>query len=251
MLLALTAFVCEIRRMNLQGRLRKVVDDHGPSLATLRYDLEVVIPKVGKMWRDQGLFDDPTKIHGQCFCTDARQMILRMRDLRPPIQGDSLLTSRGNGLSVQTTDSRGMDFRTRRWPSKILHGERVRIVTTPGGGGLPIQRVKAEPDQQMVLDENEPEPMFAPPIVTTAGTPDIFALWWPTDDGWGLAEAVLAFVVDVDNASRVQVLATEPLPPVTLSPLVTPERRGPTVRDDFTQFEPPAISTGEDPDESA
>lgn len=221
----------------------------------MRYDLEVVIPKVSEMW--QPLFTDPTKIHGQCFCTDVRQMILRMRELRKPIPGDTLLTSRGNGLSVQIADSRGMDFRTRRWPSKVLHGERVRIVTTPDGGSLPIQRVKAQPDEQMALDENEPEPVFPPPIVTRAGVPDTFALWWPTDDGWGLSEAVLAFVVDVDNASRVQILATEPLPPVTESPLVTPEPAAApqaprqAASDDFGQYEPPVVSTGEDPDEPA
>lgn len=78
----------------------------------------------------------------------------------------------------------------------------------------------------MLLDEDEPAQLFPSPIVTPAGTPDIFALWWPTDDGWGLSEAVLAFVVDVDNASRVQILATEPLPPVTDSPLVTPSAQG-------------------------
>lgn len=237
--------------MNLQGQLAKAVDDHGPSLATLRYDLEVVIPKVGEMWAGLGLFDDPTKIHGQAFSTCVRQMILRVRELRPPIPGDSLLTSRGSGLSVQMADVRGMGFRTRRWPSKVLHGERARIVTTPGGGGLPIQRVKAQLDQQMVLDENEPEPVFPPPIVTAAGVPDIFALWWPTDDGWGLAEAVLAFVVDVDNASRVQVLATEPLPPVTLSPLITAKPRAQQTPEDFKAHEPPVLGTGEDPDEPA
>lgn len=250
MLLALPVFVCEIRRVNLQERLRKAVSDHGPSLATLRYDLEVVIPKVGQMW--QPLFEDPLDIHGQAFCTCVRQMVLRMRELRKPIPGDTLLTSRGSGLSVQIADSRGMDFRARRWPAKVLHGERVRVVTHPTGGDLPVLRPpKAQVDEQMLLDEDEPAQLFPSPIVTPAGTPDIFALWWPTDDGWGLSEAVLAFVVDVDNASRVQILATEPLPPVTDSPLVTPSAQGQGPKDDFTDYEKPVLGTGEDPDEPA
>lgn len=241
--------MCEIRRVNLQEQLRKAVSDHGPSLATLRYDLEVTIPKVGQMW--QWLFEDPLDIHGQAFCTCVRQVILRTRELRPPITGDTLLTSRGSGLSVQIADSRGMDFRTRRWPSKVLHGERVRIVTNPIGGGFPVMRPKAQVDEQMALDEGETVAMFPSPIVTPAGTPDIFALWWPTDDGWGLSEAELAFVVDVDNASRVQILATEPLPPVTLSPLLSPAQRGEVPGDDFGEHEPAALGTGEDPDELA
>jgi hypothetical protein len=251
-LLAKTALVCEIRLMDLQtrlhNRLRRTVSDHRPSLATLRYDLELVIPKVGQMW--QPWFADPRDVHGQAFCTCVRQMILRTRELRPPIPGDTLLTSRGNGLSVQLADSRGMDFRSRRWPSKVLHGERVRIVTTPEGGALPVQRVKAQSGEQMMLDEDEPEPLFAAPDVTPAGKPDIFGLWWPTDDGWGLSEAVLAFVVDVDNASRVQILATEPLPPVTESPLLAapaPRDRRPV--DDFEIHQPPVLGTGEDPDD--
>lgn len=249
MSLAPTALVCEIRRMNLQEQLRKAVADHGPSLATLRYDLELVIPKVGEMW--QPWFTDPLDIHGQAFSTCVRQMILRMRELRPHIRGDSLLTSRGSGLSVQVADSGGMDFRVRRWPSKVLHGERTRIVTTAEGGAYPIRRAKAQPDEQMVLDENEPQPLFPSPIVTPAGVPDIFALWWPTDDGWGLSEAVLAFVVDVDNASRVQVLATEPLPPVTESPLIAPAApRDRRPGDDFPEYERPVLGTGEDPDDS-
>lgn len=249
MLLAQAALVCEIRMVNLQERLRKAVVDHGPSLATLRLDLEVVIPKVGQMWQEW--FTDPRDIHGQAFCTDVRQMILRMRELRPPIPGDTLLTARGSGLSVRIGDSRGMDFRSRRWPSKVLHGERVRVVTSPGGGELPLLRPKAAVGGQLALDEDEPEPLFPAPIVTAAGAPDIFALWWPTEDGWGLSEAVLAFVVDVDSASRVQILATEPLPPVTLSPLMSQGPRDQRPADDFGEYEPPMFGTGEDPDEPA
>ncbi|GAB4685936.1 hypothetical protein MOKP106_40280 [Mycobacterium avium subsp. hominissuis] len=249
MLLALPVFVCEIRRVNLQERLRKAVSDHGPSLATLRYDLEVVIPKVGQMWQEW--FDNPLDIHGQAFCTCVRQVVLRKRELRPPIPGDTLLTTRGSGLSVQIADSRGMELRARRWPAKMLHGERVRIVTNPTGGELPVLRPKAGVDEQMALDEHELAELFPSPIVTPVGTPDIFALWWPTDDGWGLSEAVLAFVVDVDNASRVQILATEPLPPVTYSPLVTPLAQGHGPKDDFAEYEKPVLGTGDDPDESA
>ncbi|WP_016888815.1 hypothetical protein [Mycobacteroides abscessus] len=249
--LAMAALVCEIRLVNLQERLRKAVADHGPSLATLRMDLEIVIPKVGQMWQEW--FEDPRDVHGQAFCTCVRQVILRRRELRPPIPGDTLLTTRGNGLSVQIGDSHGMDFRSRRWPSKVLHGRRERIVTSPGGGELPLLRVKTKVGVQPPLDEDEPEQLFPSPIVTAAGTPDIFSLWWPTDDGWGLSEAVLAFVVDVDHASRVQILATEPLPPVTLSPLMSAKQpeRGPRDGDDFADFELPMLETGEDPDESA
>ena len=35
----------------------------------------------------------------------------------------------------------------------MLHGERTRIVTTAEGGAYPIRRAKAQPDEQMVLDE--------------------------------------------------------------------------------------------------
>ena len=57
--------MCEIRHVNLQGSLDRVVADHRPSLATLRFDLEWAIPRVGKMWEE--LFPDPRKIHGQAF----------------------------------------------------------------------------------------------------------------------------------------------------------------------------------------
>ncbi|HOW93299.1 MAG TPA: hypothetical protein PLF91_02270, partial [Mycolicibacterium fallax] len=175
--------------MNLQGWLDRVVTDHRPSCATLRYDLERVIPRVAEMWKP--LFDDPRSIHGQAFCTDVRLMVLRMRELRGPMPGDTLLTTCGSGLSVQVSDSRGMDFRMRRWPSRVLHGERVRTVVTPGGGGHPLVRVPATEGEQMILDEGSGAEMFPVPKVTPAGKPDIFALWWPTDDGFGLAEAVL------------------------------------------------------------
>jgi hypothetical protein len=249
-LLAYTALVCEIRHMNLQGSLDRVVANHRPSLATLRFDLEWAIPRVGKMW--EKLFPDPRDIHGQAFCTDVRQMLLRMRELRGPMRGDTLLTECGSGLSVQVADSRGMDFRVRRWPSKKLHGERVRAVVVPGGGDYPLTRVPAAEGEQMPLDEGEAAPVFAAPRATPRGIPELFALWWPTEDAMGLSEAVLAAVVDVDSASRVQILATSALPPVTGSPLLSAGQRSETPTDDFVDFEFPAAGSGtDDPDQPA
>lgn len=238
--------------MNLQGWLDRVVSDHRPSAATLRYDLERVIPKVAEQWKPW--FDDPRDIHGQAFCTDVRQMVLRVRELRGPMRGDTLLTTCGSGLSVQVSDSRGMDFRVRRWPSKILHGERVRTVVTPGGGGHPLVRTPAAEGQQMILDEGSGAEMFPAANVTAAGKPEVFALWWPTEDALGLAEAVLAAVVDVDNSSRVQILATADLPPVTASPLLSSVARPQMAPgDDFGEYAPAAFGSGtdDDPDESA
>lgn len=236
--------------MNLQGSLDRVVADHRPSLATLRFDLEWAIPRVGKMWEE--LFPDPREIHGQAFCTDVRQMLLRMREVRGPMRGDTLLTERGSGLSVQMMDSRGMDFRVRRWPSKTLHGERVRAVVVPGGGDYPLIRVPVGAGEQMPLDEGADKPVFALPKTTPVGIPELFALWWPTEDAMGLDEAVLAAVVDVDNASRVQILATTDLPPVTESPLLSGDKGDRTPNDDFGEFEPPAEGSGtEDPEEPA
>lgn len=224
--------------------------DHRPSLATLRFDLEWAIPRVGKMWEE--LFPDPREIHGQAFCTDVRQMLLRMREVRGPMRGDTLLTERGSGLSVQVMDSRGMDFRVRRWPAKMLHGERVRTVVTPGGGEYPLTRVPVGAGEQMPLDEGAEKPVFALPKTTPVGIPELFALWWPTEDAMGLDEAVLAAVVDVDNASRVQILATADLPPVTESPLLSGGKSDRTPDDDFAEFEPLAEGSGtEDPDEPA
>ena len=236
--------------MNLQGSLDRVLADHRPSLATLRYDLEWAIPRVGKKWEDE--FPDPREIHGQAFCTDVRQMLLRRRELRGPIRGDTLLTECGSGLSVQVMDSHGMGFRVRRWPSKVLSGERVRTVVTPGGGNYPLTRTPAVAGEQMPLDEGAEAAVFAMPTSTPAGKPDFFALWWPTEDAMGLAEAVLAAVVDVDNASRVQVLATVDLPPVTESPLLSGARRDRAPIDDFEDEAPPVQGSGtEDPDEPA
>jgi len=236
--------------MNLQGSLDRVVADHRPSLATLRFDLEWAIPRVGKMWED--LFPDPTEIHGQAFCTDVRQMLLQMRKIRGPMRGDTLLTECGSGLSVQVMDSRGMDFRVRRWPSRVLSGERVRTVVTPGGGDYPLTRQPVGAGEQMPLDEGASAPVFALPKSTPAGVPQLFALWWPTEDAMGLDEAVLAAVVDVDHASRVQILATADLPPVTESPMVSGVRRDRTPTDDFEDEAPWAEGTGtEDPDEPA
>lgn len=235
--------------MNLQGWLDRAIRDHRPSCATLRFDLERAIPRVAEMWKP--LFDDPLDIHGQAFCTDVRLMVLRMRELRGPMRGDTLLTTCGSGLSVQVSDCRGMDFRVRRWPSKVLHGERVRTIVTPGAAGFPLVRVPAVEGEQMILDEGSGTEVFPAPKTTPAGKPDIFALWWPTDDGFGLAEAVLAAVVDVDNASRVQILATAPLPPVTDSPLLSaPQEPSAGPSDDFGEFDLPAEGSGtDDPDE--
>lgn len=72
----------------------------------------------------------------------------------------------------------------------------------------------------MTLDEGAQTRLFPAPTSTPMGKPDIAALWWPTKDGYGLAEAELAAVIDIDNASRVQILASTPLPPVTESPLL-------------------------------
>jgi hypothetical protein len=67
------------------------VADHRPSAATLRYDLERVIPKVAEQWKPW--FDDPRDIHGQAFCTDVRLMVLRIRELRGPMRGDALAST--------------------------------------------------------------------------------------------------------------------------------------------------------------
>ncbi|GAB4911447.1 hypothetical protein [Mycobacterium heckeshornense] len=236
--------------MNLQGWLDWVVSDHRPSLATLRYDLERAIPRVSGMWKPW--VEDPRDLHGQAFCTDVRSMVLHMREQRGPIPGDSLLTSRGNGLSVQISNGRGMDLRVRRWPSKVLHGDRVRVVVTPGGGGQPLVREASEPGKQMILDEGSGAEVFASPVRTQTGDHDVFSLWWPTEDMMGLEEAVLAAVVDVDNASRVQILATSPLPPVTESPLLALPKRTAKPAKNFGDLEPPVSWSGtDDPDEPA
>jgi len=236
--------------MNLQGWLDWVVSDHRPSLATLRYDLERAIPRVSGMWK--AWVEDPRDLHGPAFCTDVRSMVLHMREQRGAIAGDSLLTSRGNGLSVQISNGRGMDLRVRRWPSKMLHGERVRVVVLPGGGGQRLIRVASEPGKQMALDEGLGAEVFAAPLKTPAGDHDVFSLWWPTEDMMGLEEAVLAAVVDVDSASRVQILATAPLPPVTESPLLSLPRRVARPANDFGELEPPVRGSGTtDPGEPA
>lgn len=236
--------------MNLQGWLDRVVSDNRLSLATTRYDLERVIPRVSGMWKPY--VEDPRDLHGQAFCTDVRSMVLHLREQRAPMPGDTLLTSRGNGLSVQMSNGRGMDLRMRRWPSKVLHGERVRAVVTPGGGGQQLVRVASAPGKQMALDEGAGTEVFAAPVRTPAGDHDVFTLWWPTEDMMGLEEAVLAAVVDVDNASRVQILATSPLPPVTESPLLAIPRRTAKPVNNFGDLEPPVFGSGtDDPDEPA
>jgi hypothetical protein len=233
--------------MNLQGSLERVVSDNRPSLATLRYDIERAIPRIADQWK--GTFDDPREIHGQAFCTDVRSMVLRMRELRGPMRGDTLLTSRGSGLSVRVSDGRGMGFRVRRWPAKKLHGKQVRVVVTPGGGGQPVARVPAEPGKQMILDEGSGTELFPAPMATPVGKHELFELWWSTEDALGLSEAVLAAVVDVDSASRVQILATTPLPPVTDSPLLAASGAKPghgRPVDDFGEYAPPAAGSGTD-----
>jgi hypothetical protein len=233
--------------MNLQGLLDRVVSDHRPSLATLRYDIELAIPKVAEKWKPW--FDDPRDIHGSAFCTDVRLILLRMRELRGPMRGDTLLTSCGSGLSVQVSDCRGMDFRVRRWPSKKLHGERVRAVVSPIAGEQLVSRVPAAVGEQMILDEGEQVQLFPAAMATPAGKYEVFSLWWPTADGMGLSEAVLAAVVDVDNASRVQILATSALPPVTDSPLLAASATRIAVPgDDFGEYTPPVVGSGTDDD---
>ncbi|AYE98112.1 hypothetical protein PJI21_26080 [Mycobacterium kansasii] len=235
--------------MNLQRWLDRIVADHRPSCATLRYDLERVIPKVAAMYKPW--FEDPRDVHGLAFCANVRLLVLRERELRGPMPGDTLLSSCGSGLSVQLSDSRGMDFRLRRWPSRVLHGERVRMVITPGGGQHPMAATAAAPGEQMTLDEGAQTRLFPAPTSTPMGKPDIAALWWPTKDGYGLAEAELAAVIDIDNASRVQILASTPLPPVTESPLLLGPPPAPIVpTDDFGEWAPPSAASGtDDPDQ--
>jgi hypothetical protein len=248
--LALTLWVCEIRRMNLQAGLDQAVIDHRASAATLRYDLERAIPRVVGMWAPY--VENPRDLHGQAFCTDVRSMVLHMREQRGQMPGDTLLTSQGNGLSVRMSDGRGMDFRCRRWPSTVLNGERVRIVVTPGGGSQRLVRSGSEPEAQMALDEGLDTAVFPAALRTpVVGDQQLFALWWPTEDLMGLEEAVLAWVVDVDNASRVQILATSPLPPVTDSPLLSVPKRTVKPSNDFGDLEPPAFGALGDPNEPA
>jgi hypothetical protein len=57
----------------------------------------------------------------------------------------------------------------------------------------------------MILDGGQGPQWFPAAMATPAGKYELFSLWWPTDDGMGLSEAVLAAVVDVDSASRVQI----------------------------------------------
>jgi hypothetical protein len=71
-----------------------------------------------------------------------------------------------------------MDFRVRRWPSKVLHGEPMRTVITPGGGAQQMVRVPAAKGGQMILDEGAGTEMLPAPKATAAGKPDVFALWW-------------------------------------------------------------------------
>lgn len=236
--------------MDLQGWLDRVVVDNWPSFATVRYDIERAIPRVGEKWKSE--FDAPRDIHGQAFCTDVRLMVLRMRELRGPNPWDTLVSRCGSGLSVQLSNGRGMGLRVRRWPSKVLHGDRVRIVTTPGGGGLPLLREVTGPNKQMPLDEGSDMELFPAPKTTAAGKPDLFALWWPTEDWSGLASAELAAVIDVDSASRVQILATSPLPLVTDSPLLASPKRAAEPASTFADLEPPVAGSGTDvPDEPA
>ena len=68
----------------------------------------------------------------------------------------------------------------RRWPSKKLHGERVRAVVSPIGGGQLVSRAPTAVGDQMILDEGQEPQLFPAAMATRAGRYELFSLWWPT-----------------------------------------------------------------------
>lgn len=197
--------------MDLQPQqlVDQLIRQHSDDFAYLHHDLVHAIPMVVTHWGHT--YDDPRDVHGGVFSGDVRQMMFSLfgkhkdGEVYREASFPTLTPEKGLNCSVRLVAAGGTEIRVRKWPARDLkHREREIQMPPPG------QAKAAAKARKVALDDGLDEPVFAKPVVPLGS--ELVVLWCPTEDGAMLAEAVLALVSDIDDASRVRVWATVPLP---------------------------------------
>lgn len=199
----------------------------------LRSDVVAMVRRTAEVWEED--FGDPTNLHGQLHCTSVRGLVIKLRKdrdaKRKAERPDVALTwtsRHGQGMSAMTEHRHGTQLRIRKAPAEVI-AEHNRLVVYPRTEQLALAAAleaadelkvaaTAEPEeaQRASTDESAPDqPTLGPEFDALEPVPTNYrwyVLWTLSKDALHVPKVFLAAVVDIDDPSKVVVLASTPLP---------------------------------------
>ena len=213
-------------KLTVQQLCDQLVDQFYDEFAELRRDVSTAVKEVAGVW--EGHFPDPTKMHGQLYCTSVRGVLLlnRVGDVRNPEEetaaAGEVRTRYGQGMSVLILDGRGMRVRVRKAPAEFFPEQGERLVIRPPkkkpAQGTPsaVTEIRAESEADAVAVAAG-QSALSPEMAALERDADEdryewFVLWTLSEDGLQVPDVFLAAVVDIDSPSKVIILASTSLP---------------------------------------
>lgn len=199
--------------------------------AEVRADVVATVRRTAEVWEED--FGDPTNLHGQLHCTSVRGLVIKRRKDREAKykaeHPDAPLTwtsRHGQGMSAMIEHRHGTQLRIRKAPAEVI-AEHDRLVVYPRPEQLALAMAKeaAEPPATPTVpaqgqhsstdDPVEEQPTLGPEFDALEPVPTKYrwyVLWTLSKDALHVPKVFLAAVVDIDDPSKVVVLASTPLP---------------------------------------
>lgn len=215
--------------LEVQKRCNTLVRQNRSMFVELRGDVVAQVRHTAEVW--EGDYEDPATIPGQLHCTSVRGLVIKHRQVREAAMKDLRWTSRlGQGMSALIEDRHGTALRVRKAPSEVI-AEHDRLVVYPKPEQFAAAAAAEHGEEQPCLSGPVPEqPTLGPVFDAIEPIPKYrwYVLWTLSKDALHVPQVFLAAVVDIDNPSKVVVLASTPLP------LAAPQEED----DDFGDFGP-------------
>ncbi|OBJ40362.1 hypothetical protein A5630_24895 [Mycolicibacterium mucogenicum] len=208
--------------LELQKTCNTLVRQNTGMFVELRADVVATVRRTAEVWEQD--FGDPTNLHGQLHCTSVRGLVIQRRTEREKKfkaeNPDSALaweSRHGQGMSAMIEDRHGTTLRVRKAPSEVID-EQDRLVVYPrpeqlAAAAAAEEAAGGQPDS--VAESLPVQPTLGPEFDELTPVPTRYrwyVLWTLSKDALHVPNVFLAAVVDIDDPSKVVVLAATPLP---------------------------------------
>lgn len=216
--------------LEIQKKCSTLVRQDVEMFVELRSDVVAMVRRTAEVWEED--FGDPTNLHGQLHCTSVRGLVIKFRKDREakheaehPAVKLAWTSRHGQGMSAMIEHRHGTQLRIRKAPAEVI-AEHDRLVVYPRPEQLTLAAaqeaaevtVTEDAEEGQRVSMNEPlaeQPTFGPEFDALEPVPTKYrwyVLWTLSKDALHVPKVFLAAVVDIDNPSKVVVLASTPLP---------------------------------------
>lgn len=214
--------------LEIQKRCNALVRQDVAMFAEVRSDVVATVRRTAEVWEED--FGDPTNLHGQLHCTSVRGLVIKLRKDREAKQKAEhpevalAWTSRhGQGMSAMIEHRQGTRLRIRKAPAEVIaEHDRLVVYPRPEQLALAVAQEAAETAATPPLllrgqsaSTDEEQPTLGPEFDELEPVPTKYrwyVLWTLSKDALHVPKVFLAAVVDIDDPSKVVVLASTPLP---------------------------------------